>query len=137
MELNARSEVEEITENQQVFGALLTLHGFVHLFGAVISWRLFEVYNFHYEDVWPAAGTWPGRGVGIVWLAAAALLSITGVRLAANRPVRSAQLVASAGLSVAVTLTAFPSAIPGTVVSAGVLAAVAILALRRSSPGQP
>ena len=54
---SSRDEVDDLAENEQVFGFLLALHGVVHLLGWAISWQLFEVQNFQYDDVWPAAGS--------------------------------------------------------------------------------
>lgn len=128
---SSRAEIEDLTENEQVFGFLLALHGLVHLLGWVISWRMFEVQNFHYDDVWPAAGTWPGRLAGVLWLTAAVSLALVGTRLAFRRPVTRLQLAVPLVLSTAMTLTALPSALPGTAVSGSILLAMAVLAVRR------
>jgi hypothetical protein len=132
MTQSPRREIDDLAENEQVFGFMLALHGGVHLLGWVISWRLFEVQNFHYEDVWPAAGTWPGRLAGVLWLVAAASLALVGTRLAFRRPVTRLQLVGPLTLSVAMTLTAIPEALPGTAVSGSILLAMAVLAVRRA-----
>jgi len=129
---SSRDEVDDLAENQQVFGFLLALHGLVHLLGWAISWKLFEIRNFHYDDVWPAAGSWPGRIAGVLWLIAALSLALVGTRLAFRRPVSRMQLVWPLMLSVVMTLTALPSALPCTVVSASILLAMAVLAVRRA-----
>jgi hypothetical protein len=132
MSQSSRDEVDDLAENEQVFGFLLALHGLVHLLGFVISWRLFEVQNFHYDDVWPAAGSWPGRLAGVLWLVAAMTLAVIGTRLAVRRPVTRLQLVGPLVLSLAMTLTALPSALPGAAVSGSILVAMAVLAARRA-----
>ncbi|MEZ5243677.1 MAG: hypothetical protein R2707_01160 [Acidimicrobiales bacterium] len=132
MAQSSRDEVDDLAENEQVFGFLLALHGVVHLLGWVISWRLFEIQNFHYDDVWPAAGSWPGRVAGLLWLVAAVSLAVVGTRLAMRRPVTRMQLVGPLTLSLAMTLTSLPSALPGTAVSGSILLAMAVLAARRA-----
>ena len=132
MNQSSRDEVDDLAENAQVFGFLLALHGGVHLVGWVISWRMFEIQNFHYDDVWPAPGSWPGRVAGMLWIATALALVLTGTRLALRRPVGRWQLAAPLLLSVAMTLTALPSALPGTAVSGSILVAMAVLAVRRA-----
>jgi len=139
MNRTVRADVDAIEENQQVFGFLLALHGLVHVLGFAISWRFFEVFNMRYEDVWPDAGTWPGRLVGLAWLAAAVLLGVFGARLAVRRSVGRRPLAAAVTFSLLVTLTAAPAALPGTTVSGTILLAMAVLAIRRAthSPASP
>lgn len=132
MTQSSRAEIDDLAENEQVFGFLLALHGAVHLLGFAISWRLFEIQNFEYEDVWPDAGTWPGRAVGVLWLIAAGALMLVGIRLAFRRPVTRLQLAAPLVLSLGLTFTALPSALPGTAISGAILIAMAVLALRRA-----
>ena len=128
---SSRSEVEDLAENEQVFGFLLALHGGVHLLGAAISWRLFEVHNFEYDDVWPDPGSGPGYLAGALWIVAAAWLAVVGSRLALRRPVTRTQLAGGLVFSLALTLTALPAALPGTAVSAAILLAMTVLAARR------
>lgn len=131
MDESSRSELEAVAANQQIFGFLLAIHGAVHVFGAVISWRLFEFLNFRYEDVWPAAGTWPARFSGLLWLIAAGVLIVVGIRLALRRQVDAVQIAAPLVLSLAVTLTALPESAPGAVLSGGILGAMAFVAAKR------
>jgi hypothetical protein len=132
MTQSSRDEVDDLAENEQVFGFLLALHGAVHLLGVAITWRMFEIQNFEYEDVWPAAGSWPGRGAGALWMVSAVALMLVGTRLAFRRPVTRVQLAAPLVLSLGMTLTALPSALPGTAVSGAILLAMAVLAMRRA-----
>lgn len=132
MTQSSRAEVDELAENEQVFGFLLALHGGLHLMGTAISWRLFEVNNFRYDDAWPAAGTWSGWFAGGLWLVAALALAVVGTRLAMRRPVARADLAGPLLLSVGLSLTALPSALPATAVSGSILLAMATLAVRRS-----
>lgn len=136
MTQSSRAEVDDLTENEQVFGFLLALHGAVHLLGVAIAWRMFEIHNFEYDDVWPAAGSWPGRGAGVLWLVTAVALMLVGARLASRRPVTRIQITVPLVLSVIMTLTALPSALPGTAVSGAILLAMAVLALRRAGIGR-
>lgn len=129
---SSRSDVDDLAENEQVFGVLLALHGGVHLLGAAISWRAFEISNFHYDDVWPTPGTLPGYVAGALWLAVAVILALVGTRLALRRPVTRRQLAGSLVMSLVMTATALPSALPGTAISASILVAMTVLAVRRS-----
>lgn len=128
---SSRAEVEDLAENEQVFGVLLALHGGVHLFGAAISWRMFEVQNFRYDDVWPEPGTGPAYLAGVLWCVAGAWLAVVGIRLAVRRSVTRLQLTGGLLLSLAMTLTALPESLPGMAISAAILGAVAVLAARR------
>ncbi len=132
MTQSSRSDVEDLAENEQVFGFLLALHGGVHLLAAAICWRLFEVHNFEYDDVWPEPGTGPGYLAGVLWCVAAVWLAVVGTRLALRRPVARIQLAGGPTFSLALTLTELPAALPGTAVSAAILLAMAVLAARRA-----
>ena len=68
----------------------------------------------------------------MLWLIAALSLAVVGTRLAFRRPVSRKQLVSPLALSLAMTLTALPSALPGTAVSGSILFAMAVLAARRA-----
>jgi hypothetical protein len=133
----SRDEVQHLTENEQVFGFLLAIHGAVHAMGFVIGWRLFEFLDFDYEDVWPAAGSAPGRAVGVLWLVVAIVLVVAGSRLALRQPLTRLQLAVPLGASLVLTLTALPSALPGAVISGGILAAMGVLAVRRARFSPP
>jgi hypothetical protein len=132
MTQTSRAEVEDLAENEQVFGFLLALHGGVHLLAAAISWRLFEVQNFEYDDVWPRPGTGPAYITGALWCIAALWLAVVGIRLALRRPVSRPQLAGGLVLSGGLTLTALPAALPGLAVSAAILLAMSFLAARRA-----
>jgi len=117
--------------NEQVFGFLLVLHGLLHLIGFVLAWRIVASSRFAYDDVWPDAGTWPGRAVGGVWLLVAVSLGVVGIRLANRRDVSVAALVVPLIASVAVSALSIPQALPGLVVSATLLGAIFVLHHRR------
>ena len=130
--LNGR--LEELRANEQVFGFLLVLHGLLHLIGFVLAWRIVAPSRFAYDDVWPDAGTWPGRAVGGVWLLVAVSLGVVGIRLANRRDVSVAALVFPLIASVAVSASSIPQALPGLVVSATLLGAIFVLRHRRRRP---
>ena len=132
----SRTELEDLAENEQVLGFLLALHGGVHLIGAVMSWRLFEVHTFEYDDLWPAPGSGPAYLAGVLWCGAAAWLAVVGTRLALGRPVTRTLLAGGLTLSLAMTLTSLPATLPGAAISAAVLMAMAVLAVRRRQVSQ-
>lgn len=136
-DLDAGADLAAVHDNQRVLGVMLTLHGTVHLVGFVLTWRLFEPAGFDYADVWPDAGTAGARVVGGVWLIVAVTIAVLGIRMANGRPVRAGALVGAHAGSVAVCATALPSALPGAVISATVIGAVVVLALRRRSRTEP
>ncbi len=123
--------VDDLAENAQVLGFLLVLHGGVHLIGAVMSWQLFEVHRFEYDDMWPTPGTAPGYLAGAFWVLAALGLAVVGTRLAVRQPVSRTQLAGALVLSLAVTLTSLPATLPGAAISATVLVAMGVLGFRR------
>ncbi|MEZ5168381.1 MAG: hypothetical protein R2695_18600 [Acidimicrobiales bacterium] len=123
--------LEAVRRDEQAVGFMLTLHGLVHLVGFILAWRIGRPFRFSYDDVWPSAGSWPGRAVGLVWLLVAIALVVIGARMANRRDVPVAALVAALVSSVLVCLTAVPAAIPGAVISAGVLVAMSVLRRRR------
>lgn len=132
MHENLEADLEAMAENQQVFGFLLVVHGLVHGVGALASWQVAEINRVRYDDVWPAAGTAPAMLMGVIWLAAALWLSVVGVRLANRRDVDRRNLAAAAMLSIVVTLTAWPAALPGTLISGAIVAALVFLSGQRA-----
>jgi hydrogenase/urease accessory protein HupE len=125
--------LEEVRANEQVLGFLLVVHGLVHLIGFVLAWRILVPAGFAYDDVWPDAGTWPGRAVGVVWLLIAVSLGLVGIRLANRRDVPVGALVVPLLASVVVSALSTPQALPGLVVSATLLGAIVILRHRREA----
>lgn len=123
--------LDEVEANQQVLGFLLALHGLVHLIGFLLAWRIVAPTGFDYDDVWPDAGTWPGRVVGVVWLLVAVALVVVGARLANRRDVPVAALVVPLLASVVVSAMSSPQALPGLVISVGLLVAIVVLHVRR------
>ena len=132
MDPTVEADLEAMAENEQVFGFLLVVHGAVHVVGALASWRVAEINRVRYDDVWPAAGTAPAWIIGAVWLVAALWLSVLGARLANRRVVDRRHLAAAAFLSLAVTLTAWPAALPGTLISGAIVVAIGFLAVQRA-----
>ncbi|MEQ8840811.1 MAG: hypothetical protein RIB98_07505 [Acidimicrobiales bacterium] len=129
--MESATDLDDLAENEQVLGFLLAIHGGVHLIGAVMSWRLFEVRRFVYEDLWPTPGTAPGYLAGVIWGLAAVWVGVAGIRLAARRPVSRAQVAGGLTLSLAITSTSVPATLPGATISAAMLLAMGVLALRR------
>ena len=123
--------------NQRVLGVLLQLHGLVHLIGFVLAWKILEPTGFAYDDVRPAAGTWPGRLVGVGWVIVAAGLGVAGLRLVLERPVRPAVLAAPLVGSVALCVASAPAALFGAFVSGGLLVALGWLWARRAPAHGP
>lgn len=132
-----RADLAAVQDNQRVLGAMLSLHGAVHLVGFVLTWQLFEPAGFSYDDVWPEAGTAAARVVGGAWLAVAVAIGVIGIRMANGRPVPTGAIIGAHAASIAVCATAFPAALPGAVISATVIGAVVVLAVRRRSRPEP
>lgn len=133
MDQTVEADLEAMAENEQVFGFLLVVHGAVHVVGTLACWRLAEVNRVRYDDVWPAAGTVPAWIVGAVWLAAGLWLAVIGARLANRRAVDRRHLAGAALLSAGVTLTAWPAALPGMLISGAIVIAVGFLAKQRAT----
>jgi uncharacterized membrane protein YkvI len=125
--------LEEVRANEQVLGFLLVLHGLVHVVGFLLSWRILEPSGFAYADVWPDAGTWPGRAVGVLWLLVAGSLVVVGARMANRRDVPVSALTIPLVMSVVVNAMASPQALPGLAISVGLLSAIVVLRVRRGS----
>lgn len=133
-ELDDRDLPTVLGGNQRVLGVLLVLHGLVHLLGAVLAARLFEPGNFVYDDVWPAAGSWPGRLAAVGWVVVAAGLVVAGVRLANRYDVKRWSLLWPLVGSVILCVASAPAALFGAVVSGGLLVALVWLWVNESSP---
>lgn len=125
-----------VRANEQILGVMLVVHGFVHTAGFALAWEWFEPKGFSYDDVWPDAGTGPGRVVGVAWLLVALGLVFVGFRLANRRDPAVAEVATPLVASAVLCLMSSPHALPGAVLSGAVLGIMIMIRLRRARAGR-
>jgi hypothetical protein len=119
-------------------GAVLALHGLIHLMGVVLLWKLGQPGDLRYADMSPVAGSVAGLAVGVVWLAGAALFVFAAALLVSSRSGWRAAALAAVVLSVPVLGPSASMASAGLVVDAAVLLFVILTSgSARPVPHQP
>jgi hypothetical protein len=111
--------------------AIIAGHGFVHLMGVSLLWKLGELGRLRYADAAPAPGTTAGYLVGGLWLVAAVLFVITAALLVARRPSWRVLAIAAVAVSVPVIALSPAQAAAGLVVD-GLVLILAIASWLRS-----
>lgn len=116
----------------------LLAHGFAHLVGFLGSWRLGEFADAPYTtEILNGAvdvGDAGIRAIGLLWIAGAAGFAAAAVAWLRGR---HAVVAAVAIASLALCVVGLPNAIVGVWVNVGILAALAALALARTSAARP
>ncbi|MFC3984516.1 hypothetical protein [Streptosporangium jomthongense] len=114
-------------------GAVLFVHGVIHIAGFLLLWRITEVGELTYGRMVPDPGTAGGRLVGVVWLGAAALFCCAAVLLAVGRPAWAPTVLAATALSLPILLADLSQTGAGVVVDVVVLTGtlLAFLLVRR------
>ncbi len=115
---------------RMVLGAVLFLHGLIHLLGSIAYWRLAEVEGLPYETALLAgalevgeAGAWI---YGLAWLVAAVGFSVSAAAVLLGEPWWPGAAAGTALLSLGLTILGLPGAWFGVLVNLAILAYVAV-----------
>ncbi len=105
---------------------VLAVHGMIHLLGFVVPWRLAHVEELPYKTTILAGrldiGDTGIRLPGMLWLAATIGFVAAALGLAIEQRWWYTLAVVTATLSLIITVTSWPEASPGTVISVFLLA---------------
>ncbi len=115
-------------------GVFLLLHGFAHVVGFAVPWRLVREEQLPYKTTILAGRVDVGdtgiRVVGLLWLAAALAFAATGLAVIVSRPWAVGAVTWVAGASLVLSLLGWPDARIGVVVNAAILAGLALASFR-------
>lgn len=109
-----------------VLAVFLFLHGFAHLPGFIVSWRLADLKGMPYKTTILTNSVDIGeigiRVVGALWLIAALMFIASGIGLLAHAPWAKPVTMASAGFSLALCVVGLPDSRIGLFVNIVVIA---------------
>lgn len=115
-------------------GVFLLLHGFAHVVGFAVPWRLVREEQLPHKTTILAGRVDVGdtgiRVVGLLWLAAALAFAATGLAVIVSRPWAVGAVTWVAGASLVLSLLGWPDARIGVVVNAAILAGLALASFR-------